>query len=49
MPDFGQQYIDRWGMIEHDGLTVAHLEGAIRLGWLTREEVERLISGGNES
>jgi hypothetical protein len=41
---FGRQYITRWGEPEHDGLTPAHLEGAVRLGWLTREQVDALLA-----
>lgn len=43
MPDFGALYLARWAMPGHDGLTPAHLEGAVRLGWLTREEVNHLL------
>lgn len=39
----GETYVERWAMPDHDGLTPANLEGAIRLGWLTREQVDEML------
>lgn len=43
MNDYGQAYRERWALPGHDGLTAANLEGAVRLGWLTRAEVDDLL------
>lgn len=39
----GDWYIERWGRPNHDGLTPANLEGAVRLGWLTRAQADELL------
>ena len=40
MHQMGQIYQSRWREPDHDGLTVANLEGARRLGWLTQVEID---------
>ena len=44
MTEKGRALIERWALPDHDGLTVAHIEGAVRLGWLTRAEAETLFA-----
>lgn len=43
MNNFGRTYADRWSFPDHDGLTLANIEGAVRLGWLTRAEADELL------
>ena len=41
--NFGTTYKKRWAMPNHDGLTEANLEGAVRLGWLTQAEIDEMM------
>lgn len=41
--NFGTEYKRRWALKDHDGLTQANLEGAVRLKWLTQEEVDEMM------
>ena len=44
----GETLKQRWAKDNHDGLTEVNLEGAVRLGWLTREEVNTMTGDDDE-
>lgn len=44
MTEKGKWLATRWATPNHDGLTPAHLEGAVRLGWMTQAEVDDLTA-----
>ena len=43
-----RDYVARWALPDHDGLTAQQVRGAVILGWLTNDQASALV-GSDES